>query len=43
MCKRLAAAADLVLFVQGGKQGEIKSLGAANASAMAAAAGQEAK
>jgi hypothetical protein len=34
---------DLVIFAQGGKQGEIKSLAAANASAMAAAAGQEAK
>jgi hypothetical protein len=34
---------DRVIWIQNGKQGEMKSLGAANASAMADAAGQEAK
>jgi len=35
--------ADQFVVGQNGKQGENKSLGAANASAMAEAAGQEAK
>lgn len=41
--QRLGVVADRVLVMQNGKQGENKSLGEANAMAMANAAGQEAK